>query len=432
MTPNSQGAIVVLGAMFGARYPELMPAAARRGLAVLGIDARSPFKERFDEARRTHRDHPLAPIVELAWCDGDSHEDVLEQVVAWQARYDIRAVLAFGEDFVTAAALVADFLGLPSPGLRASRVCRDKLLQRRYLADWSPRSLFIPPTARRERAATWDVFPAVLKPTGRNASSGVVRIDDRAQLLAALDDYDEGEPLLVERLVSGHEVSVEALSQDGRVIFASVTGKRTTESCGQFFVEMGHSAPDPDIPEATRAAVLEANRAILARLQFASGISHAEFRIAPDGEVCLMEIAARAAGDSIVTLYHLATGTPMEEAMLAVALGEPATYPQPRRFARQVYLRHEPGVLRGVRVDGLPAQVTWLPDRWMWPPVTPVSGDGALHMVVSGRAAGAELDEIRQSGDRSLMYVIDAPTIAALDALEARCDAAISLDIEAA
>ena len=59
-------------------------------------------------------------------------------------------------------------------------------------------------------------------------------------------------------------------------------------------------------------------------------------------------------------------------------------------------------------------------------------GDGALHMVVSGRAAGAELDEIRQSGDRSLMYVIDAPTIAALDELEARCDAAISLDIEAA
>ena len=89
-------------------------------------------------------------------------------------------------------------------------------------------------------------------------------------------------------------------------------------------------------------------------------------------------------------------------------------------------------MLRGVRVDGLPAQVTWLPDRWMWPPVTPVSGDGALHMVVSGRAAGAELDEIRQSGDRSLMYVIDAPTIAALDELEARCDAAISLEIEAA
>ena len=167
-------------------------------------------------------------------------------------------------------------------------------------------------------------------------------------------------------------------------------------------------------------------------MQFASGISHAEFRITADGEVCLMEIAARAAGDSIVTLYHLATGTPMEEAMLAVALGEPASYPQPRRFARQVYLRHEPGVLRGVRVDGLAAQVTWLPDRWMWPPVTPASGDGALHMVVSGRAAGAELDEIRQSGDRSLMYVIDAPTIAALDALEARCDAAISLDIEAA
>jgi biotin carboxylase len=429
MSSSPRDAIVVLGAMFGARYPELAPAAGRRGLVVLGIDASSPGKRRFDEARRANADHPLAAIAELAWIAGDRHEEVLEQVIRWQADHRIRGVLAFGEDFVGAAAVVTDYLGLPSPGLRASRVCRDKLLQRRYLAQWSPQSRLLARGDRRRGAEEWSTFPAVLKPTGREASSGVQRVEGRAQLLAALDHYEQTEALLVEELVHGHEVSVEALSQDGRVIFASVTGKRTTEASGQFFVEMGHTAPDPELDDATRAAVLATNRAVLERLAFSDGISHAEYRITADGRVYLMEIAARAAGDSILTLYHLATGEPMEEAMLAVALGEPAAYPAPRRFARQVYLQHTPGVLRDVQVDGLGAEVTWLPERWMWPAVQPTDQAGAIHMVVVGRSRGDELSEIRQSGDRSLMYVIDAATPAHLDAVEARCERAISLEV---
>jgi hypothetical protein len=450
-------AVVVLGVLFGARYPNLVPAAAARGLDVLGVDVSTPGKQRFDRARRQYADHPLAGIAELAWIAGDRHEDILEQVIRWgaedsqrldrrsahrkteQGGYRVRAVLAFGEDFVEAAALVADYLGLPAPGLRASRVCRDKLLQRRYLAAWSPRSRLLPPAARAEVAGSWKEFPAVLKPTGREASSGVRRVADRAELTAALDGYDADESLLLEQLVVGHEVSVEALVQGGEVIFASVTGKRTNERGGTFFVEMGHSAPDPSLDDATRAAVLDANRAVLGRLDFRDGVAHAEYRIAADGRVYLMEIAARAAGDSIVTLYHLATGEPMEEAMLAIALGEPASYPPPRRFVRQVYVEHEPGVLRGVSIndvndingnDGIDAELTWLADRWMWPPVKPRSEDdgAAVHMVVAGRSRGDQLVEIRQSADRSLMYVIDAATPAELDAIEARCGRAITID----
>jgi biotin carboxylase len=422
-------AVVVLGALFGARYPNLVPAASRRRLVVLGIDAPTAGKRRFDEARRAHPEHPLAPIADLTWIPGDRHEEVLEQVIRWQANYRIRGVLAFGEDYVGAAGVVADYLGLPSPGLRASRVCRDKFLQRRYLARWSPRSRLLAPGDRRRAAEEWSSFPAVLKPTGREASSGVLRVDGRAELVAALDDYEPSEPLLVEQLVAGHEVSVEALTQDGRIVFASVTGKRTTEACGQYFVEMGHTAPDPELDDVTRDAVLETNQAVLERLAFRDGISHAEYRITEEGRVYLMEIAARAAGDSILTLYHLATGEPMEEAMLAIALGEPAAYPPPRRYARQVYVQHRPGVLHAVHVDGLDAEVTWLPERWMWPAVQPTEDASALHMVVVGRNQGDELSDIRQSADRSLMYVIDAASPGHLDALEARCDQAISLDV---
>jgi biotin carboxylase len=426
-------AVVVLGVLFGARYPNLVPAAAARGLDVLGVDVPTPGKQRFDQARREYAEHPLAGIAELVWVAGDRHEEILERVIRWGESHRIRAVLAFGEDFVEAAALVADHLGLPSPGLRASRVCRNKLLQRRYLAKWSPRSRLLPPAARAEIAASWEEFPAVLKPTGREASSGVRRVAGPAELLSILDDgYDADEPLLLEQLVAGHEVSVETLVQDGRVVFASVTGKRTNERGGTFFVEMGHTAPDPSLDDGTRTAVLDTNRAVLDRLDFRDGIAHAEYRITADGRVYLMEIAARAAGDSIVTLYHLATGEPMEEALLAIALGEPVSYPPPRRFVRQVYVEHEPGVLRGAAVSGLDTELTWLAERWMWPPVKPRTADdpAGVHMVVVGRSRGDELVEIRQSADRSLMYVIDAATPAELDAIEARCARAITLDVE--
>jgi hypothetical protein len=423
-------AIVVLGALFGARYPNLVPAAHSRGLTVLGIDAPTPGKQRFDRARHEHPDHPLAGIAELAWLPGSQHEQILEQVIRWSTGHRIRGILAFGEDYVQAGGLVADYLGLPSPGLRATRVCRDKLLQRRYLAEWSPPSTLVGPS----RTVEWTLFPAVLKPTGREASSGVQRVADSDRLAAALDGYQPDEALLLEQLVVGHEVSVESLVQGGSIRFAEITGKRTNEKGGTFFVELGHTAPDPTLDPAIRSAVLDTNRSVLERLAFADGTAHAEYRITPDGRVYLMEIAARAAGDSIVTLYHLATGEPMEEAMLAIALGEPARYPRPRRIARQVYVEHRPGVLRDVRVDGLDAELTWLPDRWMWPPVKPCGEDedASVHMVVAGRARGDELVEIRQSADRSVMYLIDAATAAELDALEERCDKAISLDVEGA
>jgi hypothetical protein len=437
---HDEEAVVVLGAMFAGRYPQLFPAAGRRGLTVLGVDAPSSFTQTVDAARRSVPGHPLAAITELAWIAGDAHEEVIEQVLTWQCRYRIRGVLAFGESFVEAAGVVTDLLGLPSPGLRASRVCRNKHLQRRYLPEHSPRSMLVggaaagPSTSSGQiGGADWSVFPAVVKPTGREASSGVQRVDDPADLERALGDYDAGEGVLVEELVVGHEVSVESLVQGGRIVFASVTGKLTTEASSEFFVEMGHTVPDPDLGEVQRAALLAANAAILSRLQFADGIAHAEYRIRADGTVALMELAARAPGDSILSLYQLACGRPLEEALLEIAIGEPTQYPAPRRYARQVYHPHGSGVLRDVTTEGLGVPTTWLPERWAWPEL-PASFDPAeparLRMLVVGRSRGSELGPIRQSGDRLLMYVLDAPTAAELDTLQASCERAIRIDVE--
>ena len=51
----------------------------------------------------------------------------------WRGDFDIAGVYAVGEVLVEQAGLIADALGLPFPGLRASRTARSKVLQRWYL-----------------------------------------------------------------------------------------------------------------------------------------------------------------------------------------------------------------------------------------------------------------------------------------------------------
>lgn len=428
------GALLVLGACFLTRCPGFVHAAERRGMAVLGIDGLNPLTAGIDAARRRVPGHPMAGLADFAWVPGEEPREVLERVLAWRAHFDLRAVVGLGESYVEAAALVADCLGLRGPGLRASRVSRNKLLQRRYLAEWSPVSRLVPPTERATAAAEWDTYPAIVKPVGRTASSGVRRVAGAAELRAALEELMPVEPALVETLVEGPELSVESLVVDGRVVFVSPTGKRTNEFDGTHFVEMGHTVPDPLLTPREWRAVQDANAAILARLGFRDGAAHAEMRVRPDGGVTLMEIAARPAGDLIYALYHLATGKPMEETLTAILLGEPAEHPAPCRPSRQIYLPQEPGILRGVHADGLDHPVVSLPEHWIWPPVSPLPLDAPaqVHMIASTRRAGAQLREIRESWDRTALLVIDAPTLTELDRLEARCRSAVRMEIDTA
>lgn len=314
--------------------------AERRGLAALLITS-AGWRDR-TLAALADPDHPAAGIAEAAFVDGQLEVEgsftagIVGAVQDLARRWDLRGVYAVGEMMVEQTGLVADALGLPSPGLRATRACRSKYLQRFYCPEWSPPVLLYPPGDRSAPTGEHPGFPAVLKPASRRSSSGVRRVEGQAALDRHLRDYPAAETLLLERYVAGQEYSVEALVQGGRVVMDSVTRKETNEATTASFVELGHTVPAAPGPASD--ALLAANRAILARLGFADGIAHAEFRITPAGDAVLMEIAARTPGDGILPLYHLATGVPVEPQIMRIALGEPASYPAPSRLARQVYL----------------------------------------------------------------------------------------------
>ncbi len=380
----------------------------------------------------------LAGLEDVAVLDGAHHLPILQRVAAWAEEYAIRGTLCLGEVFVEAGGLAADLLGLRHAGVRAARVCRNKHLQRLYLQPWSPASRLITPqmrvtstgSARADFAADFSAGPAILKPVARFASSGVQQVADAHELRRRFEDYAPDEMLLLETKVIGREISVEALVQDGDVVFSGITQKSTNESEGRHFVETAHTIPGGNLSSTEVAAVLAANNQVLCRLGFEHGVAHAEYRVTADGVPYLMEIACRAPGDGILALYHLATLHSLEAELIKCALGEPVAYPQPVRYARQVYLPHPTGRLMDVRVANLPGVAPyWVPCHGRWPDIEAGSaGDPArLRQLLVLKERGAALCELHDSFDRAVTFLIDAPTAEALDGLEGHVRQSVSI-----
>ena len=336
-------------------------------------------------------------------------------------------IYAVGETLVEPTGVVADYFDLPFPGLRAARACRSKYLQRWYLPDISPASVLIPPGARETVDYGSVRFPAVAKPATRHSSQGVCTVRDRAELSTQLNDYPAQETILVEQKITGQEYSVESLIQDGKSLYSSVTRKETTDVDSQYFVEMAHTVPA--VRDDAWDSVQRANVTMLDRLGVENGITHAEFRLDEHGEAHLIEVAARTPGDGIMVLYRLATGRRMEPEILRIALGEPADYPEARRYARQVYVAHRPGILSDVQVDWPGVEARWVNDGNPWPdiPALPADDPPALRAVFVYEALGTELGPIRSSDDRAVTFFIDAPTLAELDEIEERVRSAVTI-----
>ena len=404
------------------RYPELYQALRDRGLKPLVI---TEPQERHGELPELIRNpaHPLSDIVAVGYHDRTDFEGILGTGSAWRGEYTIVGGFSIGEYFVEPSIIVNDYLGLPSPGLRAGRVCRNKHLQRLYLEEFSPRWRRVAPTQREEAITSAALSSGIVKPVGRNSSSGVYRFSTVEDLSEQIQTYPADETLLIEQHISGNEVSVEALVQGGKVIFSGVTQKYV----GGGFVEVGHEFP-ADLPEWQTRALVDTNERILTRLGFENGISHAEYKIDPGGNVYLIEIAARFPGDSIVSLYNLATGASVAAAIVDIALGNRVTYPSPARFAKQVYVVPPPGTLAEVSTVGdLGTEVSWVAKTWMWPELAEARADAppALRVIMCDKSVGDTIGPLESSFDRVLTFVVDAPTRHELHALAEKVEASI-------
>lgn len=280
-------AVLLLGDFTRAGSLRHLQAVAARGFATLVVDMPAGCGQ---PARWPGGAEPTEPT-ETAGIAGIRVIEIVDRAVAWSRRYGIRGALALHDEYVDAAALVADLLALPTPGLRAAQVCRSDRLRRRYLATWSPRWELLPPGRGARAAAGWTAFPAVVGPVG----SAGRPVQDMAELRAAADAFGRNTPLVVEERPLGSEHSVESLSIDSEVRHLEMTAHREAAE--------GPPAPPrpPQLAADDRRRLAETHRAVLQRLEFDSGVAHATYRQVPGRTPVLLGIAAVPAPESAMT-----------------------------------------------------------------------------------------------------------------------------------
>jgi biotin carboxylase len=258
-------------------------------------------------------------------------------IVDHDARAPIDAVVAVDDQGTVTAALAAARLGLRANPADAVAAACDKLEMRRRLERAEvPQPAFVAvpddlaPAAAAALAAGRIGFPCVVKPRTLSGSRGVLRADDEASLVAALDrvraiaagaGVASGEGLLVERFAPGPEVALEGMLHDGTLEVLAVFDKPDPLD-GPAFEETIYVTPSR-LDAGSLHAAGAATQAALRALGLVDGPVHAELRV-HQGRATVIEVAARTIGGLCARTLRFATGHSLEELVLAHALGIPA------------------------------------------------------------------------------------------------------------
>ncbi|OGI06604.1 MAG: hypothetical protein A3F80_06165 [Candidatus Melainabacteria bacterium RIFCSPLOWO2_12_FULL_35_11] len=166
-----------------------------------------------------------------------------------------------------------------------------------------------------------DISEYLVKPINSQGSKGVAILDQnyRQKIITAFrESVDRG--IIIEKYIPGFEFSVESFVIDGNVHNLTLTKKYhyDTNPC---LDERNTFLGDIDLM--LEKKIFDINTKIIKALGLSFGNTHAEYKV-KDGNVYLMEIAARGAGGSISSsIIPFLTGFDPLEALLRTLSGDP-------------------------------------------------------------------------------------------------------------
>ena len=156
------GDLVVL-----ARQARLVREARQRGYAPVAVVGMGTDLDRL-AALRADPSHPLSDLAEVLQVADAAVVTVLPAIQPLLRKYNVSGVISVGEVFVEPANVLADCLGLRGAGTAAALICRNKLLQRTTLPEFSPWFEVVPAEAR----ASYQLPATQGCPRGRSSRPG--------------------------------------------------------------------------------------------------------------------------------------------------------------------------------------------------------------------------------------------------------------------
>jgi len=295
-----------------------------------------------------------------------SAPDALDRLLEASRDRPFNGVVATDDATVELGSRVAQALGLPHNAPQAARISHFKHLSRQTLA-----AAGVPVPDFRIVNLSGDVaqqcagigFPVVVKPLSLSASRGVIRADNRAELLSACarvqaivaaetgNDAWIRSHLLVEGFVGGPEVAVEGLLQQGELTVLAIFDKPDPLE-GPYFEETYYVTPSRH-SAARQQQIMDTVTAACAGMGLREGPVHAEVRLAERGCV-IIEVASRTIGGECARLLTFGTGHSLEALVIAHAVGSPLAIEPPAGAAGVLMIPiRQAGLLR--RIEGITA-----------------------------------------------------------------------------
>jgi len=281
-------------------------------------------------------------------------------------RQPLLAILPSDDRSVPLSATVAAQLNLPHNPTQTAIISRRKDLSRQRL---QAAGLNVPAHQRMtvDQLASGRVpdiaAPWVLKPISLSASSGVIRVDRREDLIAAaqqiaaliapLHDVEESSQILVESYIEGDEVALEALMSANGLRLLAVFDKPDPLR-GPYFEETLYVTPSRHSATRLRNLQRQLEQAVQA-MGISIGPVHAEFRLDGEDNAWILEIATRSIGGDCARSLEYIHGHSLESMIIANALNIDLPRQGQTSAAAGVMMipTPKPGVLR--RVEGIMA-----------------------------------------------------------------------------
>ncbi len=268
--------------------------------------------------------------------DTFNHADSIKKLNLFlknNAEIKIDGVVTFWEDDVLLTSKIVDKLDLIGVPFNISAQVRNKYLFREFCGKngiTTPHYKIIKNKDDLEYVKNSFNFPLVVKPVFGSRGAFVLKVDEANGLEEAFNyiqkiissDVEtalaDGMDIFVEEYISGNEVDIDILLQNGKIKFYAVSDNFNKDK-GEFFIDSGQATPST-LPEVNQKELIEMAEETLEKLGIQNGCIHFEAKSTKNGPVPL-EVNLRLGGDYVYSYIKDAWGVDLIEGAVKIAFG---------------------------------------------------------------------------------------------------------------